>query len=158
MAMGTSRSVLPGNLPNNRFGCAAVVVILTGRRSANRVEIRIGGQTTTLTGEALRALIDLVLARASSDFGLVRLPRNAICRLRKAIDQVLGPGEGAALIERGDGEEYRLAMKRAEIKTHVALAPCYIELVERKIISAAEAETLCRLLSRRAAAKLLDGE
>jgi hypothetical protein len=111
---------------------------LTGQRDDDHYRIELAGQPVLLPCASFCALIDLVRAAVTTATGLPPISRFTIRRLRKALDAQIGPGVGLQLIHTGGGEEYRLVISKSRIR----IAPCFYELVARKIISAEIAETL----------------
>lgn len=121
---------------------AAAVLFLSGQREHDHYQVGLRRKTVNLRHAELLALIDLILARANSDVGFVKIPSLVIFRLRRAMDKAAGKGAGAALIETGCAEEYRLTMPRAELKKLVAVDPTFFELEGLKVISAEQAKEL----------------
>ena len=142
-----------------RTHSARCVLALTGRRHGDRFRIYVDGTPADLTAEPFRALINLVLARTNGGSGFSVISKNAIYRLRKAIDAIREKGAGAALI--GSGEEYRLAIPAKDLQSRVALTPCFFELIGRKMLTQEEADQMrrvCRLCDPAETEKLLDGD
>ena len=79
----------------------------------------------------------LAAVRFRSDAGFAEIDRLTIHRLRKMLGR-----PGKELIANGSGEEYRLALSKAEAAKRVILAPCFFELAERKFVAAADVELL----------------
>jgi hypothetical protein len=83
-------------------------------------------------------LVRLVLARGQTQSGFVADPDLlypvAVCRLRRALDEAVGPGAGDTLIERGLKGEYRLSIP----VTCVALAPDFEEIAGVGVLTADE--------------------
>jgi hypothetical protein len=83
-------------------------------------------------------LVRLVLARGQTEGGFVADPDLlypvAVFRLRRALDQAVGPGAGDTLIERGLKGEYRLSIP----VTRVALGPDFEEIAGAGVLTADE--------------------
>jgi hypothetical protein len=113
-------------------------LVLTGERRDGHVLVRVRDQPLWLSYGHLCRLIRLVLARGLTPSGYVADPDvlypQGVCRLRKAIDEAVGPGAGGAFIETGVGCEYRLAVPARE----VALGPAFPELSRLGLVTAEE--------------------
>jgi hypothetical protein len=122
-------------------------LVLTGERRDGHVLVRVGDQPLWLSYGHLCRLVRLVIAQGLTPSGFVADPDvlypQGVCRLRKAIDEAVGPGAGGALIETGVGREYRLAVPARE----VALGPQFPELFRLGLVTEeelAKLQTLCR--------------
>lgn len=117
---------------------------LTGERHGKRYVVRLYSQSVAVTFVGLGALIEMLRTRAGPEPGFALVERLTIFRLRKAFDKAAGAGTGKALIETGDGEEYRLTIPRAELFERVAIEASFFDLERRKVINAEQAEALRR--------------
>jgi hypothetical protein len=98
----------------------------------------------------------LVLAQGNVATGLANIDRKIIYRLRKAIDRALGRGVGAALIQHGCGEEYRLAIPAGKAKARVGVTKCFFELVGLRLLTEEDAATIrktCHAATKRETAR-----
>jgi hypothetical protein len=139
----------------------SAAIILTGRRLDDHFIVACHGTSTSLTLEALRALIKLILACPNEDSGTASVPRNTIYRLRKAINQALGRGVAERLIETGFGQECLLAIPPKELKSQVLVTPRFLGMVRLKVLSQADADRLrelCGPCSNEDADALLSGD
>jgi len=123
-----------------------LVLVLTGKRHRARIEARLHGQAVRLSCSSFQLLLDLVLALANTETGYVNIHPTSICRLRKAIDAILGEGSAARWIETGMSQEYRLTIPREEMAVQIALTPCFFELVDLKVVTEEQAEELRELV------------
>jgi hypothetical protein len=135
--------------PDNAKVALQPIITFTGNRRNDHYEVLVHGQVVESRLACLKALIALVLAHAGSGRGFVRLNPVTVCRLRRAIDDVIGAGAGMILIETGISDEYRLMLPNKGLNGHVALAPCFFELVQLKIVSRDCATKLKRRCQRK---------
>jgi hypothetical protein len=117
-------------------------IIFTGNRRNDRYQVIVGDKIIEMPLSALKAMIDLALARHGPGNGYTRINPVVVFRLRRAIDNVVGPGMGKALIETGAVDEYRLTMPRDQLASVVALSPCFFELVDLDVVPAEQASEL----------------
>jgi hypothetical protein len=101
-------------------------ICFTGERANGKFLVQVCGKDAWLSFAELNLLIRLVLARFSSQLnGFVRVPDNsgrvAIHRLRRAIDRMVGCGNGRMIIENGGKAEYRVA-KSLRVALHEGLS------------------------------------
>jgi hypothetical protein len=120
---------------------------LTGERRDGHVLVRVRDKALWLSYGHLYRLVRLVIAQGLTQSGFAADPDvlypQGVCRLRKAIDEAVGPGSGGALIETGVGREYRLAVPTRD----VALDPDFPELSRLGLVTADELvklQELCR--------------
>jgi hypothetical protein len=118
------------------------VLVFTGNRHNDHYEVVVLGKSVELPRACLRALIELVLARAAKGQGFVRLNPVTIFRLRRAIDLTLGAGVGKSLIETGAADEYRLRVTSMDAQGFAALTPCFSELEVLNVVSREQAARL----------------
>ena len=95
-------------------------LVFTGERDEEYYTVLVHGRAVALPLAELQLLIDLVLARAELPTGfLTEVSPAEICRLRAAIDAVLGKGAGKKLIATGSGKEYRVSILPDELADQV---------------------------------------
>jgi hypothetical protein len=133
---------LPGRHSNKKDPVAGVFILLTGSRHDDHFRIDVGDDAVFLPCASFSTLIDLIYARITSESGFIHVPRATIHRLRKAIDERIGPGAGKQLIETGCVQEYRLTIAKAKITDRVGVTHCFFELVDLHVVTPEEAETL----------------
>ena len=131
-----------------KYASAAVMetlLVLTGERQQGRYGVQVQGGVVPLTYGNLTALLDLLVARGSSEAGFWPVDRLVIARLRTAIDAGAGPGVGATLIETGCGEEYRLAIPAEQLATRVLISPGFWEMAQRGVLTQERCELLRKI-------------
>ncbi len=121
------------------------VIVFTGDRDNDHIQIQLHGTLIRLGAALLEPLVELVLERAHSETGYLQLEPVTVYRLRRALDEVLGPGTGKSLIETGLAQEYRLTIPRAELAAKVAVAASFAELETLKVISKQQLTELLRV-------------
>jgi hypothetical protein len=152
-------SALPGALtkvevmrmPGRNGADCCLTLTLTGERRNGHLLVRVADRPLWLSCGHLQRLVRLVIARGLTSGGFVGDPDvlypEAVCRLRRAIDVVLGPGVGKVLIETGVGREYRLAIPVAR----VVLDPTFADLAGLGLLTPgelSELEGLCHRCNR----------
>jgi hypothetical protein len=137
----------PRRHSNKKDPVAGVFIILTGSRRDDHFRIDVGDDAVFLPCASFSTLIDLIYARITSESGFIHVPRGTIHRLRKAIDECVGPGAGKQLIETGCVQEYRLTIAKAKIAERVGVTHCFFELVDLHVVTTEEAETLRKTCS-----------
>jgi hypothetical protein len=96
----------------------------------------------------VKTLLALVLHRADSEIGYARLTKVTVWRLREDLAQAVGIERAKALIETGVTNEYRLSIPRDQLKSQVALTPCFAELVPLEILTKRQYAKLRRICGR----------
>jgi hypothetical protein len=138
----------PRRHSNKKDPVAGIFIILTGGRRDDHFRIDVGDDAVFLPCASFSTLIDLIYARITSESGFINVPRGTIHRLRKAIDECVGPGTGKKLIETGCVQEYRLTIAKAKIAERVGVTHCFFELVDLHVVTTEEAETLRKTCSQ----------
>ncbi len=118
------------------------MILFTGERESDHFRVQVLGKPIALAYAPWLALIDLVLAR-SAGTGFLALNRVIVARLRKALEEALGPGMGKKLIETGCREEYRLTMEEGKIL--VGLDSTFAELEALHFLSEERASGLRKM-------------
>jgi hypothetical protein len=132
----------PRRNSNKKDPVAGVFILLTGSRRDDHFRIDVGDEAVFLPCASFSTLIDLIYARITSESGFIQVPRGTIHRLRKAIDECVGPGAGKQLIETGCVQEYRFTIPKAKIAERVGVTHCFFELVDLHVVTPEESETL----------------
>jgi hypothetical protein len=112
---------------------------------AGRYLVLLRGRQLPVTYTEYNLLVELILSRrdpAAAGFANAKsypfVSRVAVCRLRRAIDDILGPRAGLELIATGAGEEYRLNLTPDEIAIH----PSMNELLPLRVLAPTDVEAL----------------
>jgi hypothetical protein len=119
-------------------------IVFTGRRLDDHFRVDVNGDSVWLPGASFKALVKLVVARIRSESGFATISRLTIHRLRKSLGTC-----GKQLIVIGSGEEYRMTIPKTKIADRVSVAPCFLELEERRIVPKEDLELLRKVCRRR---------
>jgi hypothetical protein len=118
---------------------------LTGGRRNRLLLVRVHDKPLWVSYGHFYRLVRLIIARGRTQGGFVADPDvlypEAVCRLRRAIDEAVGPGAGNGLIETGLGCEYRLSLS----VTHVTLSSDFPEISDLGVITPDEMVKLQKL-------------
>ena len=138
----SNRQMPRGKVKPTKNKPALPSVVLTGERLDDKFRIEAAGTAVLLSAASFQAVIRLACAALESESGFLPAARNTIYRLRKALDAQAGVGTGQELIHTGGGEEYRLAIPRAEFSERIRITACFYELVAKRIVTQQQADLL----------------
>jgi hypothetical protein len=125
----------PANSPSRDDRAEPFLVVLTGQRRRDYFRVDVDGAPIWLPGASFKALVKLIVARLNTESGLATIARQTIHRLRTTLGE-----RGHELIVLGSGEEYCLSISSGKMAESVKVAPCFFELVGRRIVTMEDAE------------------